>query len=78
MTTSIPERTLLCRATKKLLRRVVKKINEDEKNIFPMMLLIHNYIRITYNNKNHAKDLRALINGSMWNMLEKEVKNDNN
>ena len=74
MTKKISERTGLCRATNRLLRRVVKKINEDEKNVFPMMLLMHNYIRITYNNKNHAKELRTLINADMWNVLEKEVK----
>ena len=74
MKTEISERAGLCRATKRLLRRVVKKINEDEKNVFPMMLLIHNYVSITYNNKEHAKELRTLINADMWNMLEKEVK----
>jgi len=73
MTNKVSECQLLCRATKKLLKRVVRKINEDEKNVYPMMLLIHNYIGVTYNEKEHAKELRALINGNMWNMFDKEV-----
>ena len=72
--TKINETQQLCRATKKLLKRVVKKINEDEKNVFPMLLLMANYVRVTYNNKEHAKTLRALIAGEMWNVFEKEVK----
>ena len=71
---SISERTLLCRATKTLLRRAIKKINEDEKNIFPMLLLIHRYVRITYNNKEQAIKLRTLINGEMWETLKEETK----
>ena len=71
---SISERTLLCRATKTLLRRAIKKINEDEKNVFPMLLLIHRYVNITYNNKEQAIKLRTLINGEMWETLKEETK----
>ena len=71
---SVSERTLLCRATKTLLRRAIKKINEDEKNIFPMLLLIHRYIYITYNKKEQAVKLRTLINAQMWNTFREETK----
>ena len=71
---SISERTLLCRATKTLLRRAIKKINEDEKNIFPMMLLLHRYIYITYNKKEQAVKLRTLINAELWETLKEETK----
>lgn len=72
--TTTTNRQLLCRATKKLLRRIVKKINEDEKNLFPMLMLINKYIHVVYNDKSQCKTLQTLALSEMWNMFEKEVK----
>jgi hypothetical protein len=74
MTVKVSKQTLLCNATKKLLKRAVKKINEDEKNVYPMMLLIHNYVQIIYNDKKKAGVLQTLAMAGMWNMFEREVR----